>query len=136
MPTLHLLFHPQSPVLTHHERLSPTLLSGSHSSKVTPINSICQLLHHTVKSFLSITASTKTLHCISIPHLKEMMVSHLKLGCCVWQMKSLNVSSRFVSFRFPVIRRLLLMWLHSAKMTASKSSDWCLGVTIKWLLLL
>lgn len=86
VPTLHLLFHPQLPVLTHHERLSPTLPSSSHSSKVTPINFILQLLHHTVKSFLSITASTKSLHCISIPHLKEMMVSHLKSGCCVWQM--------------------------------------------------
>lgn len=46
VPTPHLLFHPQSPVLTDRERLSPTLPPSTHSSKVTPINSTCLMLHH------------------------------------------------------------------------------------------
>lgn len=35
LPTLFLVFHPQSPMLTNHERLTPTPQSNSHSSKVT-----------------------------------------------------------------------------------------------------
>lgn len=35
LPTLHFVFCPQSPMLSNHERLTPTPQSNSHSSKVT-----------------------------------------------------------------------------------------------------
>lgn len=37
LPTLHLLFRPQSPKLSNHERLSPAPASDSHCSKVSPL---------------------------------------------------------------------------------------------------
>lgn len=99
VPTLHLLFHPQSPVLTDQERLSPALPLSSHSSKVTSINSAYLLLHRSVKSFIS----TKNMHYIALKQDDGLK----------FKMRTLHIPNEVCFFYVAVINILMHAWLYT-----------------------
>ncbi len=76
LPTLHLVFRPQSPMLTNHERRTPTPQSNSRSGKVKLLHSI---LKEKVQYFWSgIVLGT---HAWSVCYLLQMAITGVTLSC-------------------------------------------------------